>query len=150
MSGTASSTRPSSTNCITKVAFSTFVIDPMCITVSAVTFTPVVTLVTPAAAISHWPSRHTAALAPGTLCFWIDAASWLARSSVIEPPDPLRNDCPPAAAGSARRPTAVAAPTAPKVRKRSRLFIIKSFPTLAGGRCSDNSRRRTNTEQMCG
>ena len=39
----------------------------MCITVSAVTPTPVVTLVTPAAATSHWPARNTAALAPGTL-----------------------------------------------------------------------------------
>src|SRR5215208_7231579 len=95
----------------------------MCITVSGVTSTPVVTLVTPAAATSHWPARNTAALAPGTLCFWIDAASRLARLSVVERPDTAGDDCPPATAGSSTRPTAVAAPTVPKVRKRSRLFI---------------------------
>jgi hypothetical protein len=75
--------------------------------------------VTAAAAISQWPARNTAALTPGTLCFWIDAASRLARLSVVERPDTAGNGCPPAAAGSSKRPTAVTAPTAPKVRKEA-------------------------------
>src|SRR6185295_12912473 len=87
---------------------------------------PVVRLATPAAATSHWPWRNTAALAPGTLCFRIDAARRLARLSVAEGPDTAGDGCPPAAAGSDERPTLVTAPIAPRVRKRSRLFIIES------------------------
>ena len=93
LSGTARSTRPSSTSCITSVAVSTLVIEPMCITVSAVTSTPVVTLVTPVAAISHWPSRNTAALAPGTLCFWIDAPSRLVRLPLVVRSGAAGADC---------------------------------------------------------
>ena len=122
------------------VAFSTLVIEPMCITVSGVTPTLVVTLVTPAAATSHWPARNTAALAPGTLCFLIDDPRRLARSPAVERPDTAGNACPSAAAGSSKRETAATPPTAPKLRKRSRLFIVIS-PRVMLLRVAGNRRR---------
>ena len=51
---------------------------------------------------------------------------------------------------TSKRPTAVTALTAPKVRKRSRLFILVSLSDSCGGRCSDNSTRRAITGKMCG
>jgi len=69
---------------------------------------------------------------------------------VAEPFDDAGNDCPPAVAGFSTRPTAVTAPTPPKLRKRSRLFIIISLSDSCRRQTLDHSTRRKNNEQMCG
>src|SRR4051794_26132733 len=121
--GASSSTRPSSTSCITRVAVQTLVIDPIWNTESVVAATPVAVLSTPAAASTTSPPRPTATAAAGTSCSAISsgsrsvsqvptsssfvmradargaAATGVGRPDQAEGPPFVRSDEPPAPAG---------------------------------------------------
>ena len=81
--GASSSTRPSSTSCITSVAVQTLVIEPTWKTESAVASTPVAVLSTPAAVSMISSSASTATAAPGTWCSASSAGSRSSSQSLI-------------------------------------------------------------------
>lgn len=112
------------------------VIEPMCITVSGVTATPVAAFTTPAAAVSSIPFWKTAALAPGTW-YLASAASRRACSSPAAAGPVIRLTGSRTGIGGAVRGTVPATPAMLNVFSSSRRFM---FLLTAGSASMDLER----------